>query len=48
MSIYGTRTPKAKKTIFSGDGQNGLINYKKIAHVGAGGIPDIAGDSLAR
>lgn len=48
MSIYGTRVPKGTKTIFSGDGSDGLINYKKIAHVGAGGIPDIAGGSLAR
>lgn len=37
-----------RKTIFSGSGQNGIIDYKKIAHVGAGGIPDIAGGSLAR
>jgi len=50
MSIYGTRTPKGMKTIFSGNHGNGggFINYKKIAHVGAGGIPDIAGGSLAR
>lgn len=48
MSIYGTRTPKGIKTIFSGSHANGIINYKKIAHVGAGGIPDIAGGSLAR
>ena len=38
MSIYGTRTPQGRKTIFSGSGQNGIINYKKIAHVGAGGM----------
>ena len=47
LSIYGTRIPKARKTIFSGSHANGLIDYRKIAHVGAGGIPDVAGGSLA-